>query len=160
MDRVTKDASGIYCWSCSIDRDFHQKAAEQGKTACIIAFSVLALVAGMFAVMTRSSEMLWLSLLIIGGVLGLSLLLFRLYASAEDPHEQYQMTEEYVRSGYGRSAVYSDFDKTTSATFSPRYIELTRKGKAHRIYVPAEDMAFVRDYILSRLPAETDITRL
>ena len=98
--------------------------------------------------------------LIISGVLGLSLLLFRLYASAEDPQEQYQMTEEYVRSGYGRSAVYSDFDKTTSATFSPRYIELSRKGKAHRIYVPEEDMMFVRDYILSRLPAETDITRL
>ncbi len=39
------------------------------------------------------------------------LLIFGLALSATDPHESYELTEDFVKSGYGRSSVYFDFKK-------------------------------------------------
>ena len=38
------------------------------------------------------------------------------------------------------------------------YIELIGNFSTNRIYVPAEDMDFVRSYIMQRLPADAEIT--
>ena len=90
-------------------------------------------------------------------VLLIALPLFYLMYSAENPHEEYLLTEEYIKSGYSRSAIYSYFKKTTEAVITAKYIELTGAHTINRIYVPAEDMVFVKNFILKRLPENVKI---
>lgn len=58
------------------------------------------------------------------------LLIFDLALSATDSHECYELTEDLVKFGYGRSSVYYDFKKV-------------------RIYVTEEDYNLVRGHIQS-----------
>ena len=58
------------------------------------------------------------------------LLIFDLALSATDSHECYELTEDLVKFGYGRSSVYFDFKKV-------------------RIYVTEEDYNLVRGHIQS-----------
>ena len=67
------------------------------------------------------------------------------------------MTEDFVKSGYGRSSVYFDFKKVRVMVLSAKYIELHGKTKRMRIYVPEEDYNFVRSYIQSRVPMESEV---
>ncbi|MBR6089597.1 MAG: hypothetical protein IKP86_06665, partial [Anaerolineaceae bacterium] len=100
---------------------------------------------------TSAQEDIWIPLLVIGVILLISLPLLFLWNSAADPHEQYILTEEYVKSGYGKSAIFSEFKKTKEVVVTGKYIEMTGKYGINRIYVPAEDMDFVRGHILDRL---------
>ena len=87
----------------------------------------------------------------------ISFLIFGLALSATDPHESYELTEDFVKSGYGRSSVYFDFKKVRVMVLSAKYIELHGKTKRMRIYVPEEDYDFVRGHIQSRVPMESEI---
>jgi len=73
--------------------------------------------------------------------------------------EEYWMTDLYVKAGYGRSAVFTHFDKTETMTVFPDHLELVEKGKIRNIYVPTEDISFVEQFISERLPQGTSITR-
>ena len=57
----------------------------------------------------------WTNLLIVAGCDAVFLLItfavFKLALSAEDPQESYEMSDIYVKVGYGRSSVYFDYDK-------------------------------------------------
>ena len=68
------------------------------------------------------------------------------------------MNDEYVKPGYGKSSIYSEFKKIKKMIVTPGYIELIGNLTTNRIYVPAEDMDFVRSYIMQRLPADAEIT--
>ena len=96
-------------------------------------------------------------MLIIAVILLIALPLFYLMYSAENPHEEYLLTEKFVKSGYSRSAIYSNFKKTKEAVITAEYIELTGDFRTNRIYIPAEDMDFVREYIVKRLPENVRI---
>ena len=78
-------------------------------------------------------------MLVIGVILVIGLPLLFLWNSAPDPHEQYLMTDEYVKSGYGKSSIFSEFKKTRELLITPKYIELTGPRSSNRIYVPEED---------------------
>ena len=110
--------------------------------------------------MTRGTDAqndLWIPLLVIGVILVIALPLIFLWNSASDPHEQYVMTDEYVKSGYGKSSVYSEFKKTRKLLITPKYLELSGPHFVNRVYIPAEDLDRIRDFILERIPAETEI---
>lgn len=64
------------------------------------------------------------------------------------------MTDEYIKSGYGKSAIYTNFKETDKFVRTTKFIELTDKHKTNRIYVPADDMEFVCKYIRERLPQQ------
>lgn len=100
---------------------------------------------------------LWVPMIPIGVVLVIALPLLYLQYHASDPHEQYVMNEEYVKSGYGKSSVYTLFRKTTYIEITPKYFELYNGHRRNRIYVPEEDRDFVREFILERLPETASI---
>ena len=66
----------------------------------------------------------WTNFLIMAGsdavFLLITFVVFKLALSAEDPQESYEMSDIYVKSGYGRSSVYFDFDKAKAAVFTPQ----------------------------------------
>ena len=155
--KISREPNGIYKWTCSIDVDYYRSGMWMGIKACI-GIAVFLLVFGAFlAVQYRD----WTNFLIVAGCDAVFLLItfvvFKLALSAEDPLERYEMSDVYIKSGYGKSAVYFDYDKAKEAIFSPHYIELHRGVKKIRVYAPEEDFEFVRGYIMSHLPGECEI---
>lgn len=160
MGHITKEADGSCKWDCPIEKDYHRRSgwgAILGISAvCIFVFLIFLFTSSG----TDAQKDLWIPLLVIGVILLIALPLIFLWNSAEDPHEQYVMSEDYVKSGYGKSAIFSEFKKTGEVTITPKYIELTGKFRNNRIYVPSEDMDFVRDFILDRIPDDAAVRHL
>ena len=156
-NRITQEPDGSFRWNCPIDTDYHRKSGREGL------FGVLFLCAFVFFIFLAVShgtdlrEDIWIPLSVIGVILVIALPLLFLWNSAGAPHEQYVMTEDYVKSGYGKASIYSEFKKTKEAVVTAKYIEMDGNFRNNRIYVPSEDMEFVREYILKRLPDDAVI---
>ena len=103
----------------------------------------------------------WTSFLIVAGsdavFLLITFVVFKFAFLPKDPKESYEMSDIFVKSGYGKSSVYFDFDKAKVAIFTPKYIELQGRIKKIRVYVPEEDYSFVKGYIMSRLTGDCEI---
>ena len=156
-NRVTKMPDGMYKWSCSIDADYNRKNLGAGVIACIIIAVFVLIFGAIMAIRFRDVE----SFLIVLGCDAFFMLItfvfFKLAFSAQDPRESYEMCDIYVKSGYGQSSVFIDFDKARTAVFTRNYIELKAGMAKTRVYAPAEDFTFVRGYIMSHLTGECEI---
>ena len=156
-DRVTKMPNGMYKWSCSIDADYYRKSMGAGFNACVI-IAVFVLVFG--AIIAFQYRDVGSFLIVLGSdavFMLITIVVFKLAFSAKDPRENYEMCDLYVKSGYGKSSVYFDFDKAGTAVFARNYIELKGRIAKIRVYAPAEDFGFVRGYIMSHLSGECEI---
>lgn len=158
-EKIAQQPNGSYAWSCSIDAKYHRDSIRPGLYVCV-GIAVFLLIFG--GVLSYSNHD-WKSFLIVAGCaavfLLISFLIFGLAFSVKDPHESYEMREEYVKSGYGKSSVYFEYKKVKAIILSRKYIELHGKTKRMRIYVPEEDYNFVRGFIQSRVPMECVINR-
>lgn len=154
MDKLTKDPDGSFHWNCPIDTDYHKKSGKEGLWGVLILCAVVLFIFLGVSHGTDAKDDIWIPLLVIGVILLITLPLLFLWNSASDPHEQYVITDEYVKSGYGKSSIYSEFKKTNEVVVTAKYIEMIGKYRNNRIYVPAEDMDFVREFILNRIPAD------
>ena len=157
LSKITKNSYGMYTWSCSMDVGYYRKGMWMGIKACLgIAAFIL-----VFGVIMAVQYKDWTNFLIMAGsdavFLLITFVVFKLALSAEDPDESYEMSDIYVKSGYGRSSVYFDFDKAKAAVFTPKYIELQNGIKKLRVFVPEEDYDFVKRYIMNRLTGECEI---
>ena len=134
MERITRESDGSYHWDCSIDKEYHQESGWQGLWAvlfiCIFVFIVFLIIS--HGTITRGD--LWIPLVVIGVILTISLPLIFLWYSAPDPHEQYVLTEDHVKSGYGKDAIYSEFHKTREVVITAKYIEMIGKYRNNRIH--------------------------
>ena len=155
--KISQQQDGTYTWSCPIEAEYHRDSMRPGLYACIAIAVFLLAFGGMLAYSFHDPEYF----LIVAGCaaifLVISILFFGLAFSAEDPHESYQMTDEYVESGYGKASVIFAFRKADTIVLGKRYIELCGKSKRMRVYVPEEDFDFVRGYMQSRVPIECEI---
>ncbi len=157
MSRVTQEPDGTCRWECPIDTDYHRKSGRAGLLGILV---VCAAVFFIFLIASEGSTAqhdVWIPFLVIGVILAAALPLVFIWNSAADPHERYEMTEDCVRSGYGKGSVCSEFKKTKAVTVSAKYIELIGTYRSNRVYVPPEDMDFVREYIITKLPKDTVI---
>ena len=152
MDKIIQEANGSYRWECPIDKDYHRRSVKPGFYALLVLCAAVIII---YLIASRSTDRqtdFWIPLLVIGVILAVALPLLLLMNSADDPHEEYFMTEDYVKAGYGKSALYAGFKKTAEVTVTEKYIEMSDGYRTVRVYVPEEDMPFVRDYILERIP--------
>ena len=156
--RITKNQNGFYCWNCSIDVEYYRRNMWLGIKACL-GIAVFILFFGGFLSFQNND---WTNLLIVAGCDAVFLLItfavFKLALLDQNPSESYEMTDIYVKSGYGKSSVYFDYDKAKEAVITPKFIELHRGIKKMRVYIPAEDYDFVKGYIMSRLTGECEIS--
>ena len=65
----------------------------------------------------------------------------------------YTMNDTCIQMGADRSAGLFFFSSAKHVIFTKTYIEPVQKIGGFRIYVPEEDMPFVKNYVLQRLPA-------
>ena len=157
MDRVKMDQNGGYHWSCPVDADYHR---QSGRKAFWYILLLCAFVFIVFLIASRGTiarEDYWIPLLVAGVILAVALPLLCLWNSAGDPHEQYELTDDYVRSGYGKSSIYSKFEKTKEVIVTEKYIEMIGSYGSNRIYIPPEDMEVIREFILERLPEDVRV---
>ena len=152
LTKITKNSHGFYTWSCSMDVGYYRKGMWMGIKACLgIAAFIL-----VFGVIMAVQYKDWTNFLIMAGsdavFLLITFVVFKLALSAEDPHESYEMSDIYVKSGY-----YFDFDKAKVAIFTPKYIELQNGIKKIRVFVPEEDYDFVKRYIMNHLTGDCEI---
>lgn len=154
-DRVTLQPNGLYSWYGNMDNAYYRNQQYNGLKLLI---AILLAIMGVFAVLLRSWEYMLLVAGIFGFVILLTLLIINLTVHGEGvTREIYAMCDEWVRAGTGKASSFFTFSKALQVTFLPRYVELRGRVKTLRIYVPAEDMSFVQDYIRSRLLPGTDI---
>ena len=155
--KITRNSYGFYTWRCSMDVDYYRKGMGMGIKACLGIAAFILVFGGIMAIQFDD----WMYFLIVAGCDAVFLLImfvvFKLALSAEDPQESYEMSDIFVKSGYGKSSVYFDFDKAKVAIFTPKYIELQGRIKKIRVYVPEEDYSFVKGYIMNRLTGECEI---
>ena len=155
--KITRNSNGFYTWRCSMDVDYYREGMGAGIMACL-GIAVFILVFG--GIMTIKFND-WTNFLIVAGsdavFLLITFVVFKLALSAKDPQESYEMSDVYIKSGYGKSSVYFDYDKARVAIFTPRYIELQSGIKKIRVFVPEEDYSFVKGFIMSRLTGECEI---
>ena len=160
MNRITQDPDGSYRWDCPIETEYHRRSGQSSLLAVLIICAVVAVV---FLVAshgtTDEGNNIWIVFLVIGVILVIAIPLILLWNSAGDPHEQYYMDENYVKSGYGKSSIYSEFKKTKEVIITEKYIEMSGKYRTNRIYIPSDDIDFVREFILKRLPSDTVIRK-
>ena len=158
--KITRNSNGFYTWRCSMDVGYYRQGMGAGIYACLGIAAFILVFGGIMAIKFDD----WTNFLIVAGsdaiFLMITFVFFKLALSAEDPQESYEMSDVYVKSGYGKSSVYFDFDKARVAIFTPKYIELQRGIKKIRVYVPEEDYSFVKGFIMSRLTGECEIRYL
>ena len=155
--RITRQPNGTYTWSCSIEPEYHRRSIRPGLYACIGIAVFLLIFGGVLAYSYHDIKDFFIVAGCAAVFLLISFLVFGLAFSATDPHESYQMTEEYVKSGYGKSSVYFDFRKVRVLVLSAKYIELHGKTRRMRIYIPEEEYNFVRGFIQARIPMECEV---
>ena len=94
-----------------MDVDYYREGMGAGIMACL-GIAVFILVFG--GIMTIKFND-WTNFLIVAGsdavFLLITFVVFKLALSAKDPQESYEMSDVYIKSGYGKSSVYFDYDK-------------------------------------------------
>ena len=137
--------------------DYYRKGMGMGVKACLGIAAFVLVFGGILAIQYDD----WTSFLIVAGsdavFLLITFVVFKFAFLPKDPKESYEMSDIFVKSGYGKSSVYFDFDKAKVAIFTPKYIELQGRIKKIRVYVPEEDYSFVKGYIMSRLTGDCEI---
>ena len=122
--KITRNSNGFYTWRCSMDVDYYREGMGVGIYACLGIAAFILVFGGIMAIKFDD----WTNFLIVAGsdavFLLITFVVFKLALSAKDPQESYEMSDVYVKSGYGKSSVYFDFDKARVAIFTPKYIEL------------------------------------
>ena len=154
-DRVTLQPNGFYSWYGRMDNAYYRNQQYNGLKLFIGILLVILVILG---ALTQSGEFMLLVAGIFGFVVLLTLGLIHLTVHGEGvTRELYTMCDEWVRAGSGKASSFFTFSKARQVLFMPRYIELHGRVKTLRVYVPAEDMPFVSDYIRSRLLPGTDV---
>ena len=130
-----------------------------GFWACVGIAVFLVVMGAVFCAMNRDWSMLWVVLLCDAVFMAITVLVTRLFLrGAVDPGEIYELTDSYVKTGSGKTSAYYEFRRVKALTVTRGYLELRGKLTPMRVYVPEDDMAFVRDWIRRRLPPETEIS--
>ena len=73
MDRVTQQPDGSYHWSCSVEKEFHQKSVKSGLWGCVILVVFILTVYFVIHGTADFKESIWIALLPIGVVLVIAL---------------------------------------------------------------------------------------
>lgn len=161
--RVTKQPNGTYWWFHRIDTKYYRdREIYPAVWACGF---IAAFVMGYGLVLTilfDDWENFWIVALCDLVFILISAVVIRLFGwgtgkTKIDPKEMYILSDTYIKTGSGKSSVYFDFKGTRQITVTAGYLELKGKIKSTRIYVPEEDMAFVKGYVMNRMPGDVEI---
>lgn len=154
---LTRLPNGSYQWACSIDRSYYRRIFWYTGISCgIIAAFVLAF--GAFLAILYDD---WQSMLIVGGCVAvfavITVVVCFIFDLDKDPQECYEMTEDYIKTGAGKSAAYYGFERVRVLVITRNYLELRGKISKLRVYTHEEDRELIRSFIKTHVPEDADI---
>ena len=159
LQKIARYPNGIYHWSCSIDVDYYRHGMMNGVKACI-GIAVFLLIFGGFLAVTNDDLESFFIVLASTAVFGVICagVFIPVIVLVKDPGEHFEMCDDWVKSGSGKSSVYFNYKGVRTLAIHNNWLELRGKVKKVRIYAPPEDFGFVRDYVKYRIPGEANIT--
>ena len=155
-DRVTHQDDGAWYWECVIDKEYERKSYKDTVFFCGILAGGMLIFSTILSLIYHQSPLLMI-LVSVGFFLIAAFICWGLDRLPGEMKQNYRLTEEYIRSGTGKGGAIFEFSRTKEAIFNAKYIELRGRFGGPRIYVPEEDMPFVKDFILCRLPGDAVI---
>ena len=162
-NRVTRQEDGSYRWFNAIEVDYYRdREIYPAIWACgIIALCIL-LLGVVFAMMLDDWETFWIVILcdvVFAAISAVIIWLFGWGVGKPEmkPNERYEMTDDYIKTGSGKTSVYFNLKRVKELIIRADYIELWGRHRSMRVYVPREDMSFVRGFIMGRVPGDAEI---
>ena len=155
--KITQQPDGSYCWTCSIDAEYYRSTIKPAKISFLIIAAFIMVFGACLYFRYQDPEIL--------AIIAASDAVFLLIAFfvcwiferiSTDPQESYVMTDTFIKTGSGKTSSYFDFKRARSLTISSKYLELKGQVVSKRVYVPEEDMAFVRNYIITHIPMDAE----
>ncbi|MDO5132106.1 MAG: hypothetical protein Q4D81_03865 [Eubacteriales bacterium] len=162
-DRVTRQKDGTYQWYCEIEVDYYRNRSIYPAIWICGGIALFVLLYGLIlSLQFDGGKSMMVVLLCTAVFIAISAVVIRLYGwgtgkTPFEPREMYILTDDFVKSGSGKSAEYIDFKRVREMVIKADYLELIEKHRRKRIYVPAEDMPFVRTFIMGRVPGDAEI---
>ncbi len=155
MSNIKRDENGKYRWTGTVDVSYEHKVFK-------IIFTVIGGMCILFIIMSlvMGGDMLGVTLLsclgvmaIVGGVCWV------FNRNAGNRPQAYAMTEDYIIFGVGKTSNPFSFRsiKKVVVYTSRNMIELYQLVGSGPVFVSHEDFGFVRDYILRRIPENTEV---
>lgn len=154
-ERITKQPDGSYFWRCRIDYDYFKKGLMMGVWACVF-ITIFILGFGVILSVKEGDWEVFLPVLLAAVIFALICIIVfgGVMHIAKDPWEIYTMTDNFIKSGSGKSSVYFDFKNAREVFIGDKYIELKGKLKRFRFYFPPEDKALARGLVVRRIPLD------
>jgi hypothetical protein len=152
-DRVALLEPGVYGWRHAIEKEYERRSYKGLKIAAAVYSIVMLILGGGLSFQKRDWKSLAITVACVAGFLAICwLVCFFLDRLPGNMIETYEMTDKYIKPGSWKSGYRFDFKDTKEVIVTRYYIDLINGTYKPRIYVPEEDMNFVRDHILGRVP--------
>lgn len=157
-DRVIRQSDGCCCWRQETDLEYALSHLRAGFIACVIIALFVLVYGGILNFLYRDPANMLIVAACAAVFMLISILIFSLCAHFVDsPSEIYTMYDTYIQAGEGKTSVSFHFKGAKRVTLTPKYIQLKGRLKTLRVYVPPQDMSFVKNHILSRVSGQADI---
>ncbi len=72
-------------------------------------------------------------------------------------YQTYLMTDSYIQAGSGKTTSVFSYKGIKVFIIRKTYLQLKGRFRRFKIFVAQEDMSFVKNYIMGRLPGDADI---
>ena len=123
-DRVQLQEDGVYRWNCRIDKQYEQRIYKITMIVCGIIAAFLLIIGAGLSVMSGGFGEFGIVACCVAVFLVITVLVcWFLDRVSSDPHEIYEMTEDYVQTGSGRSKEYFILKKAKKMLVTEKYIE-------------------------------------
>ena len=155
-DHVTKQEDGTYRWKCAVGKDYERKSYRITIIVCGVIAAFILIYGGILSFMYHQSPLITAACAFIIIMIAL-LICFGLDRLPGNMTEIYRLHEDYIVTGSGKTRGVFEFSRTKEMIVSADYIELIGRFGGPRIYVPEEDMPFVKGYISCRIPGNAEI---
>ena len=157
-DRITLHPDGVYRWYGMVDAEYTRRKLHHGmKLFCIIMIVSFALFS-LILILMGQGDGLGIVFLVLGLIVALCLLIVFLSAPRQATRERFELYDTWLGVGVGKSRSFFTFSKARRVTCDKNYIELQGRWMTLRAYASEEDLPFLREYILPRLPSTVQIS--
>ena len=155
---MMQSEDGVYHWIGTFDKEYETKQYRIVWITMGITCLFLIIFGAVLCIPVGDYGMFAAFLLPCLAVLIITFLVIELFKHSKAGSSRgYSMSDKSIWMGYRRSRVDFFFHSAKHVIFTKTYIEPVQKIGGFRIYVPEEDMPFVKNYVRSRLPYDCEI---
>ena len=157
-ERVTLQPDGSYRWKCEISKNYEQHSYRVVMIVCAVISLFLLIFGSFFYIRYQDWKPLVIITACVAVFLIIAFLICLLFARLPgNAVEFYHLADTYIQTGYGRARASFSFRHARQLTISRSCVELKGSVGGVRIYAAEEDLPFIRNYLLCRIPGDAEV---